>query len=208
MQDSSNTTPREPKALQQFMDKLFDPSIVKGLSDDEMIDLLTKKLTSLYVKNNIKTKKMAPDVIKQLVNIAFSDILDYVTIDDDEPIEMIGIDENGNKETIPTDKKITSQTIRLKNLAKLTDEQRASIESIEQTRYGIKFKLHNKIPALDLLVKHFGLVVQRYEHTGADGGPIEVNGNRRVYVVPAINRFNEVEEANVVNPIIDNDKSK
>lgn len=38
----------------------------------------------------------------------------------------------------------------------------------------IKFKLHDKLAALDRLGKATRLLVDRHEHSGADGGPVEV----------------------------------
>jgi phage terminase small subunit len=42
------------------------------------------------------------------------------------------------------------------------------------TQYGtnIKFKLHDKLRALELLGKHLGMFVER--HAGPEGGPIPV----------------------------------
>lgn len=35
-----------------------------------------------------------------------------------------------------------------------------------------KLKLHPKIPALELLARHVGMLIHKHEHTGKDGGPI------------------------------------
>ena len=42
----------------------------------------------------------------------------------------------------------------------MTPEQVAAIASIEQGNYGIKLKLYDKVRALELLGKHFGLFEQ------------------------------------------------
>lgn len=42
-----------------------------------------------------------------------------------------------------------------------------------RARIKLKVKLHDKVRALDALAKHLGLVIERHEVTGADGGPIE-----------------------------------
>lgn len=197
---------KKPIDPSELMKTIINPDLELELSQEELITALQQKLSNLYIQNNIKTKRLAPDVIKQIVNLAFSDITDY--IEQYDPAEDLAdeipeeLDENGNpippkpRMGRPPKKKVSGQSIRLKSLMELTDEQRAAIESIEQTKSGIKFKLHNKIPALDLLTKHFGLLIQRFEHTGADGGPIEVNQNTRVYVVPAFAQA--AEEATVL----------
>ena len=189
---------RKPIDANELMRTIINPDVELDLSQEELITALQQKLSNLYIQNNIKTKRLAPDVIKQIVNLAFSDITDY--IEQYDPSDDFAGDEITQKtDEAPTTnrKKKPGQNIRLKSLMELTDEQRAAIESIEQTKTGIKFKLHNKIPALDLLTKHFGLLIQRFEHSGPDGGPIEVNQNTRVYVVPAFAQA--AEEATVIS---------
>ena len=191
---------RKPIDANELMRTIINPDIELDLSQEELITALQQKLSNLYIQNNIKTKRLAPDVIKQIVNLAFSDITDY--IEQYDPSDDFAGDEITQKtDEAPTTnrKKKPGQNIRLKSLMELTDEQRAAIESIEQTKTGIKFKLHNKIPALDLLTKHFGLLIQRFEHSGPDGGPIEVNQNTRVYVVPAFAQA--AEEATIISEV-------
>jgi phage terminase small subunit len=45
-------------------------------------------------------------------------------------------------------------------------------ESQGKTR-SLRFKLHDKVAALTKLGQHLGMFVEKYEHTGKDGGPIE-----------------------------------
>ena len=72
------------------------------------------------------------------------------------------------------------------NFAKLTRNQAAALvevtvedfldgrsEDAREVR-KVKFKLADKRGALDLLGKHLGLFRDRVEHTGKDGGPMEV----------------------------------
>ena len=37
-----------------------------------------------------------------------------------------------------------------------------------------KFKLHDKLNALEKIAKHLGMFVEKHEHTGAGGGPLEI----------------------------------
>jgi len=41
----------------------------------------------------------------------------------------------------------------------------------------VKLKLIDKIRALELIGKHLAMWVERHEHTGKDGGPIQGRGN-------------------------------
>jgi len=38
----------------------------------------------------------------------------------------------------------------------------------------VKFKMHDKIRALEILARHLGMLVERHEVTGEDGGPIKI----------------------------------
>jgi phage terminase small subunit len=44
----------------------------------------------------------------------------------------------------------------------------------------LKMKLWDKLKALEMLGKHFGLFVDRTEHTGRSGGPMTVEAVRRM----------------------------
>lgn len=61
----------------------------------------------------------------------------------------------------------------------LTDDAAACVaevsETVTESSTTMRFKLHDKIAALTTLAKHLGLLRDRVEHTGKDGGPIEVD---------------------------------
>lgn len=57
----------------------------------------------------------------------------------------------------------------------LDDDIAACISEISQTREGaLKVKLHDKQAALVSIGRHLGMFKERVEHTGKDGGAIEV----------------------------------
>ena len=105
----------------------------------------------------------AERVLKEIELLAFSDVADVV--------------DNA------------SGTLLIKNLRDIEPGARRTIESVQEspTEFGIKrsVKLHSKVAALTLLVKHLGLEApQKTEHTGKDGGPIETTNVRYVIQVP------------------------
>jgi phage terminase small subunit len=71
------------------------------------------------------------------------------------------------------------------NLSELTREQAAAVQEITVDEYAegngddsrlvkkVKLKLIDKIRALELIGKHLAMWVERHEHTGKDGGPIQ-----------------------------------
>ena len=68
--------------------------------------------------------------------------------------------------------------VMLKDASELSEDAARAISEVSQTITAgggsIKFKLHDKKGALELLGKHLKLFTEKYEHTGAGGGPIEV----------------------------------
>lgn len=58
----------------------------------------------------------------------------------------------------------------------LDDDTAACISEISQTKDGaLKVKLHDKQAALVAIGRHLGMFKDRVEHTGKDGGPIEID---------------------------------
>lgn len=68
--------------------------------------------------------------------------------------------------------------LKLKAFKDMKGDVTRAIKSISEhiTKDGIqlKFKLHNKLPALELLAKHLGMLIERHEITGDEGGPIKI----------------------------------
>lgn len=79
----------------------------------------------------------ADRVMIELARIAFADVTDVIQIK--------------NGEVTGTD------------TAKLTEGQRATIAAIEETKSGLKIRMHPKAQALESLAKHFGLLTERQE---------------------------------------------
>ena len=78
----------------------------------------------------------------------------------------------------------------------LSAEQKAALSevSVEDFKEGrgedardvrrVKFKLHDKLSALEKLGKHLGMFKDKVEHSGPGGGPIEVTRIERVVIRP------------------------
>ena len=66
-----------------------------------------------------------------------------------------------------------SDGVKLKDSESLTEDEEACIAEVSETATGLKFKLHDKKGALELLGKHLGIFTEKMELTGANGGPIE-----------------------------------
>ncbi len=102
-----------------------------------------------------RTKVTQDKVVKELAKIAFANMKDFVRWG-------------------PTG-------VKVKNSQEVIEEDSAAIAEISQvdTQYGtnIKFKLHDKLRALELLGKHLGMFLETVinRHTGESGGPVEIS---------------------------------
>jgi len=98
-----------------------------------------------------RTNIRADRVLEELAKLAFSDMRDFA--------------------------KWSEAGVTLISSDQLSAEAAACVSEVSQTITkdggSIKFKLHDKKSSLELLGKHLGLFVERHEHTGKDGGPIE-----------------------------------
>jgi phage terminase small subunit len=87
----------------------------------------------------------ADNVLRELALVAFSRVKDYV--------EWGG-----------------TLGVTLKPSASLTDDQQAAVAEVSQSRSAnggtLRFKLHDKVAALEKLGKHLGLFTDRHEITG------------------------------------------
>jgi phage terminase small subunit len=100
-----------------------------------------------------RTQMDADEVLLELARLARSDILQYVSFD--------------------------QKGVALRESTGLTEDQARAIAEVSETVNAkgvrrVRFRLHDKIRALELLAKHLGLIVERREHSGKDGKPIGV----------------------------------
>ena len=99
------------------------------------------------------SKLKAAEVVNELRRLGFSDISNIVSW--------------------------TNNSITIKDSSKLTPEVTACIAEITQTetQHGcnIKIKLHSKTAALEMLGRYLAMFTEKHEHTGKDGGAIELN---------------------------------
>ncbi len=115
-----------------------------------------QRLIQEAMNDRVERTKVTQDrVVKELAKIAFANMKDFVRWD--------------------------STGVKVKNSQEVIEEDSAAIAEISQvdTQHGtnIKFKLHDKLRALELLGKHLGMFLETVinRHTGENGGPVEVS---------------------------------
>ncbi len=98
-------------------------------------------------------------VLKELKILAQSDIQDYLDV-----VEEYAGSPDGR--------------LKLKLFKEMKGNATRAIKSISEhiTKDGIqlKFKLHGKEKSLEILARHLGMLIERHEVTGEDGGPVQI----------------------------------
>ena len=78
-----------------------------------------------------------------------------------------------------------SNNVSLVSSDEIDDETAGAIAEVSQSPTGgLKIKLHDKQAALVNMGKHLGLFVEKHEHSGPDGGPIEIGRVERIIIDP------------------------
>lgn len=108
-------------------------------------DLVYEETRSLLSKAEDKKER----IVEELTSLAFANMGDYVIF-------------NGGN-------------VSLVSSEDLTREQLAAIESVSETKDGVRFKLHSKVDAIDKLAKMLGLMSMSVNHRGPNGGPVQVS---------------------------------
>ena len=131
--------------------------------------LLTKvniqqRLAELKALREERTKVTQDRVVKELALIGFSDLQNYISID-----ELTGVITAKGFDAMPPEESRALKSIK---------EDRAIKEDADGkgvTVYDkVSFTMHDKIRALEILARHLGMLVERHEVTGEDGGPVQI----------------------------------
>ncbi len=114
-------------------------------------------------------------IVEELAKIAFADIRKAVRWGK-SPIDTTSENASPNGLGLYPVELVPSETI--------ADDIAAAVSEVSLTRTGIKIKMHDKKSALVDLAKMLGLMVEKHEHTGKDGKPIEVKTLADFYANP------------------------
>ena len=121
------------------------------------------RIEELRAEHRERHKVTVDRIVEELALIAFSDPGDFYEWD--------------------------ASKVSLRPKANLTPEQRRCIAELSQTvtEAGgtLRLKLHSKPDALEKLGRHLGMFKDVHEHSGPDGGPIEITRIERIIVDPA-----------------------
>ena len=103
-----------------------------------------QEIQELKAQRSRRTEITADFVLRQLAAIASAKITDVVNVVN-KPAEL----EDGTPATYAC--------VVVRNTEELTEDQKAAIASIKQTRNGIEVKMHDKVATLKLIGDHLGM---------------------------------------------------
>jgi len=125
---------------------------------------IQKRIQELKKKREERTRVTQDRVVKELAILGFSDLQNYITID-----ENTGAIQAKGFEEMPPEESRALQSIKEDRVIK------EDADGEKTTVYDkVSFKMHDKIRALEILAKHLGMLVERHEVTGEDGGPVKI----------------------------------
>lgn len=128
---------------------------------------IQEEITKQQHKIQERTKITQDMIVQELAKIAFSNATDYVKVVTRPTIRRIWDKEE--EKYVYEEGDVYEQDIILKDTKDLTDDQKAAISSIKNTKHGIAIEQCNKVEALHLLGQHLGMF--------KNNQPVIVNNN-------------------------------
>lgn len=178
---SKKLTAKQQKFIDEYLIDLnatraYKAAYPKCKSDEAANAASSRLLRNVKVQEQIaieqqdiqtRTKITQDRVVQELAKIAFSNATDYVEIVT-RPIKHRRFDEK-IQDYVYEEGDVFEQDIILKDTKQLTDDQKAAISSIKNTKHGIAIEQCNKVEALHLLGQHLGMF--------KNNQPVIVNNN-------------------------------
>ena len=141
------------------------------------IELLNERERRMHEKFEVTKER----ILAEYAKIGFADIRKTVRWHG----ELITEEDNPDGGDVLVIKNIYDNCVELISSDEIDDETAAAISEVSQTpQGGLKIKFHDKKGALDSMSKTLGMFVEKHEHTGKDGQPIEVKRIERVVIDP------------------------
>lgn len=148
-------------------DSVADAVVSRMLSDSK-VRAFYDSLSETAASSSVMTRQEALERLTRSARVTIADIAEFRE-------EVVGEDEDGNP--------VVQTQWRIKNSDEMTPEAAAAIKSVTATKFGPKLELHDSLNAIRQLRDMQGWdEPKRTEHTGANGGAIEITQVERVIV--------------------------
>ncbi len=149
---------------QNMADKTIDEKASRLFAQDK----IKARYQELLSRLEDETIASAKEVLQTLSKALRSDITSFTTFGEIEvPVTVAG-------EPLVVDGRPLMTKQGYVSVRDSSEVDGTMISEIKQTRDGIAIKLHDKLKAAEMLAKHHGMFVERHEHTGPGGGPMEI----------------------------------
>jgi len=153
MTDNGELTPKQQRFCEEYIIDLnaAQAAIRAGYGEKSARSKASQLLTKVNIQNEVQRLKAkrskrvqldADDIVQELMRVGYSNIRDYLTVDEDGEVYIKNFDD------IDRDKLAAVESVKV-NVTKNKDESREYKTT--------QFKLHNKLTALDQLCRHLGL---------------------------------------------------
>ena len=112
---------------------------------------------------SLRTGVTAERVVKELALVGFANMADFINVDDEGIITVKSLD------ALPEGSSRVIKKVKQKRLRRITPNGKDTI-----IKENYEFELCEKVKSLELLARHLGILHDKKEHTGKDGGPLTV----------------------------------
>lgn len=144
---------------------------------DELLEwehTVERKATERAIDKLAITKER---VLAELAKIGFADIRKAIKWQG----TLVTEEDNPDGGDVLVIKSVVTNNVTLISSDEIDDDTAGAIAEISQNATGgIKIKLHDKKGALVDIGKHLGMFIDKIEHTGANGGAIEIVETRNI----------------------------
>lgn len=101
-------------------------------------------------------------ILKELAKIAFAKETDYTTVVSVPRKKIVRNETTGESEEV----EYLHKEIVVKDTDSLSEDSKAAISAIKETKYGISIETYDKVKALEMLGKHLGIFKDKLQFEG------------------------------------------
>ena len=117
--------------------------------------MIASAIEEAMSKRSQRTEITADMVLKEYAKIGFSNITDYLSVED----KLITVDRDSEGRPITE----LAQVVNIFDTDMVKSDNMRAVAEIRQTRDGIALKLHDKKGALDSMARHLGMFNDRLD---------------------------------------------
>jgi phage terminase small subunit len=115
------------------------------------------------MKNREQRTRITQDkVLTELAGIAFANATDFASIVTGTKKKKVWDDEAGEYDELD----VEEQFVRFVDTDSLPPDKKAAVSAIKETRHGLAVESHDKVKALELIGRHFGMFKEKLELSG------------------------------------------